>query len=94
MDVSDDSYKVNMQIPEIADLVRDGRRLLDNVLPGIGWRKHAEDMKADAKRYRVLSDEDKEIETLVENTGWPIERARRFYETNPNAAKFFIPPQP
>ena len=94
VDVSDDKYKVNMQIPEIADLVRDGRRHLDNVLPGIGWRKHAEDMKADAKRYRDLSDEDKEIEALVENTGWPIERARRFYETNPNAAKFFIPPQP
>jgi hypothetical protein len=94
VDVSDDEYKVNMQIPEIADLVRDGRRLLDNVLPGIGWRMHTEVIKADADRYRDLSDEDKEIETLVENTGWPIERARRFYETNPNAAKFFIPPQP
>jgi hypothetical protein len=90
-----ESYKVNMQIPEIAALVRDGRRLLDNVLPRIGWQKHAEDMKADADRYRDLSDEDKEIEALVENTGWPIKRARRFYETNPGAAKFLaILPHP
>jgi hypothetical protein len=85
-------HKENMKIPEIAALVRDGRGLLDNVLPGIGWRRHAEDMKADADRHRDLSDEEKKIEALVENTGWPVERARWFYETNPNAAKFFIPP--
>jgi hypothetical protein len=88
VDVSDDSYKVNMKIPEIAALVRDGRRLLDTVLPGIGWRKHAEDMKADAERYRDLSDEEKEIEALVENTGWSVERARWLYKTDPGAAKF------
>jgi hypothetical protein len=88
VDVSEERYKGDMKIPEIAALVRDGRRLLDNVLPGIGWRKHAEDMKADADRYRDLSDEKKEIEALVENTGWPIERARRFYKTDPDAAKF------
>jgi hypothetical protein len=87
-------HKENMQIPEIAALVRDGRGLLDNALPGIGWRKHAEDMKADADRYKSLSDEEKEIEALVENTGWPVERARWFYKTDPNAAKFFIPPHP
>jgi hypothetical protein len=87
-------HKENMKIPEIAALVRDGRELLDNVLPGIGWRGHAEDMKADADRFRDLSDEEKEIEALMENTGWPVERARRFYKTNPNAAKFFIPPHP
>jgi hypothetical protein len=81
-------HKENMKIPEIADLVRDGRGLLDTVLPGIGWRKHAEDMKTDADRYRSLSDEEKEIEALVESTGWTIERARWLYETHPGAAKF------
>ena len=68
--------------------------LLDNVLPGIGWGKHAEDMKADAERYRDLSDEDKEIEALVEVTGWPVERARWLYKNQPGFAKFFIPPHP
>jgi hypothetical protein len=81
-------HKENMKIPEIAALVRDGRGLLDNVLPGIGWRKHAEDMKADAERYRDLSDEEKEIEALVENTGWTVERARWLFETDPATAKF------
>jgi hypothetical protein len=88
VDVSEGRYKSDMKIPEIAALVRDGRRLLDNVLPGIGWRKHAEDMKADADRYKSLSDEEKEIEALVEVTGWTVERARWLYETNPGAAKF------
>lgn len=88
VDVSEERSKIDMKIPEIAALVRDGRRLLDNVLPGIGWRKHAEDMKTDAKRYKSLSDEEKEIEALVEVTGWTVEGARWLYETNPGAAKF------
>jgi hypothetical protein len=88
VDVSEERSKIDMKKPEIAALVREGRRLLDNVLPGIGWRKHAEDMKTDADRYRSLSDEEKEIEALVESTGWTIERARWLYETHPGAAKF------
>jgi hypothetical protein len=81
-------HKENMKIPEIADLVSDGRGLLDNVLPGIGWRKHAEDMKADADRYKALSKEEKDIERLAENMDWPVERARWLYKTDPAAAKF------
>jgi hypothetical protein len=81
-------HKENIKIPEIADLVRDGRGLLDNVLPGIGWRKHAEDMKADADRYKALSKEEKDIERLAENMDWPVERTRWLYETDPAAAKF------
>jgi hypothetical protein len=54
----------------------------------IGWQKHAEDMKTDADRYGSLSKEEKEIEALVENTGWTVERARWLYETHPGAAKF------
>jgi hypothetical protein len=88
-------HKENMKIPEIAALVREGRGLLDNVLPGIGWQKHAEDMKTDADRYRDLSDEDKEIERLAENMNWTVERARRLYKTDPSAAKFLaILPHP
>jgi hypothetical protein len=88
VDVSEERSKIDMKIPEIAGLVREGRQLLDNVLPGIGWRKHAKDMKTDADRYRDLSDEEKEIEALVENKGWTVERARWLYETHPGAAKF------
>jgi len=92
LDVPVDRKKDDMKIPQVADLVRDGRLLLDRVLGERGWQRKVEEMKAEAECYRSLSEEEKEIEALAETMGWTIEDARSLYRTNPEMARFLATP--
>lgn len=85
-------YEVNMKAPTVGALVRDGRSLLQEALRETGqqWPERAEEMKAEGERYGSLSEAEKEVERLAENTGWSLERARYFYRANPDVAKFLI----
>jgi hypothetical protein len=88
-------HKVDWKIPEVSGLIDDGQLLLDKILSGEGgWRKRAREMKAEAERYRSLSEEGKEIETLAESMGWTVDRARSLYQTNPEMARFLVVFQP
>jgi hypothetical protein len=75
--VPEDRYDVDKKIPQVADLARDGRLLLDQALREGSWQSKAEEMKAEAERYKSLSDDEKWIEALAENTGMTIEGAKR-----------------
>ena len=95
----EDRYKGDMKIPEVTALVREGRRVLDDVFAGEGgWQRHAEKMKDEAKRYSSLDEKSRLIERVAENTGWTVEKARSFCQTNPGLAKFmatdFLDPRP
>ena len=95
----EERYKGDMKIPEVTALVREGRRLLDDVFAGEGgWQTRAEQMKAEAERYTSLDEESKLIERVAENTGWTVEKARSFCQTNPGLAEFmatdFSDPRP
>ncbi len=87
-----DRYKVDMKIPQVSDMVRAGRLLLDAVLGKGGWQEKAAEMRAESDRYKALSDQEKEAEALAENMGWTVEQARDLYQTNPEIARFLATP--
>lgn len=89
-DVDEDRYSGDMKVPVIADLVRDGRNLLNKVAGAGGWQKLAEEMKNEAQRYGSLNQEEKEIEQLAGSTGWSLDRARSFLQSNPGGARLLI----
>jgi len=77
------------KIPEVTRLIESGRGHLDEVLRGEGgWQKHADNMKAEAERYRSLSNEEKEIEALAESIGWTVEHTRLRYHDKPAMVRF------
>ena len=89
VEYDEDRYKVDMKIPKVASLVREGRTRLDQALISEGgWNNRAEEMKAEGDRYNSLSEEEREVEQLAENTGWPIEQAQAFRKGSPGAAQF------
>lgn len=92
LDVHKVRYEVHRQVPQVADLVRDGRTLLDKVFGWGGWQRKAEEMKAEASRYQALSEEEKEIEDLAEKRNWSAERARSLFRKNPGLARFLAIP--
>jgi DNA repair ATPase RecN len=84
-----DRYEVNKKISQVEALVRNGRDLLSRALGGKeSWKQRAEAMKAEAKRYSSLTEEEKKIEALAESIGETLEEARSLYKANPGLAKF------
>ena len=85
------------KIPTVTGLIEDGQLLLGKALRSEGgWQKRADEMKQEGKRYNSLTEEEKEVELLAENTGWTVEKARSYYQTSPEWAKFrafFSPPR-
>jgi predicted DNA-binding protein (UPF0251 family) len=92
VDTEGRSYDIYAKIPAVTKLIKEGRRILEEASGEMEWRKRAEWMKVEAKRYRSLSEEEKEIEALAESTGWSIEEARSCYQRNPEEARFLATP--
>ncbi len=84
-----ETYEANFKIPQLEALGRSGRTLLNKALSSEGgWRKRAEEMKAEIERYSSLSEEEKEVEQLAENLGWSVERAYSLFQEAPAVAQF------
>lgn len=83
-------YEISMEIPEVKDLVRDGRAALKRALGKGGWRKRAEGIKEEQKRYFSLSAQDKEAERIAEESGQPVERIRALYEAGNDGVLGFL----
>lgn len=69
-------YETGMEIPEVKDLVRDGRALLKRALGHQGWRDRAEEMRKDAERFLSLGEHERDTELVAERTGVSKERIR------------------
>lgn len=79
----EERYEGDMKIPEVAALVREGRRILDDALAGEGgWQRRAQEMKAEAERYNSLDEESKLVERMADNTGQTAEDIRSFLSRN------------
>lgn len=92
LDVHKNRYEAHRQVSLVANLVNDGRTLLDKVFGWGGWRRKAEEMKAEASRYKALSEEEKEIEALAEKMQLPLEEARSLFRRSPEVARFLAIP--
>ncbi len=90
--VSDRSYDLYAKIPTVTREVEAGRTILEDALPDTGWRRYAEHTRAEAARYRSLSEEERVVEAITEVTGWSLEDARALYRTNPWMARFLATP--
>jgi hypothetical protein len=97
VEYDEDRYKSDMKIPAVTGLIDEGRGLLGAALRSEGgWQKRAEEMKKEGKRYRSLTEEEKEVEQLAENNSWTVEQARSYRETSPGWTKlrtYFSPPR-
>ena len=98
-DYVEDRYKQHAKIPEVDRLITKGQALLGRLLSREGgWQTRAEQMKAEAERYRSLDEESRLIARVAENTGWTVEHARSFCTTSPGLAEFmatdFSDPRP
>lgn len=69
-------YEINMEIPEVKDLVRDGRALLKSALGDEGWRERTEKMRKDAERFLSLEEQERDTELVAERTGVSKEKIR------------------
>ncbi len=78
---SEAKYKETMEVPEVKNLVIEGRNLLKRALGAEGWRNHAETMKKDADRFDSLSEQERDLEIMADQTGLPIEKVRRYAES-------------
>ena len=88
LEIDLDRYKVDMKIPKVANLVRDGRKILDEALKDEGgWKARAKKMKIEGEHYNSLSREEQEIEAQAKNMGMTIEEARAFYYESPVFAR-------
>jgi DNA primase len=73
--VDEKRYKVDSKIPAVTRLIEEGRKLLGKVLSSEGgWQKRAKEMKAEAKRYNSLSEDEKLRERTAEDMGLPIDQ--------------------
>jgi len=63
--------------PRVRQMVGRGRKILERALGAEGWQEHTEAMKAEAERWRALSEAEQEAEDSVEHLGLPYEEALR-----------------
>lgn len=70
------TYEDNMEIPEVKDLVRDGRALLKQAFGNEGWRERAREMRKDAERFLSLDEQERDTQLVAERTGIPADRVR------------------
>jgi hypothetical protein len=75
VDIPED-YDIEMKIPTVAGMVRDGRKILDKALGEGEWSNRAQEMKSDAEHYLSLDQRGRMIEDLVRWRGWSPEVAR------------------
>lgn len=61
----------------VRKMVLRGRRVLERALGAEGWRKQVETMRAEAKRWRSMSEPEREAELEAEALGIPPEEAQR-----------------
>lgn len=59
------------------NMVRRGRKILEQALGKEGWQEHIEAMRTEAARWRSLSDEERGYERLAEWLGKSVEEVRR-----------------
>jgi len=69
-------YGIDMKIPAVQRLVREGRDILDKALGEGEWSKRAQEMKSNAKDYLSLDEMGRMIEDLARWHGWSLEVAR------------------
>ena len=75
VDIPED-YDIDMKIPTVAGMVRDGRDILDTALGEGEWSTRAQEMKSDAEHYLSLDERGRMIEDLARWQGWSPEKAR------------------
>jgi hypothetical protein len=63
--------------PRVRQMIKRGRKMLESALGTEGWRKQVEAMRAEAKRWQELSDEEQIIEMLAERDDVTGEEARK-----------------
>jgi hypothetical protein len=63
--------------PRVRQMVNRGRSLLERTLGKEGWQDHIEAMKAEAKRWKALSEIEQIAEGVSESLGIPYEEALR-----------------
>jgi len=69
-------YRIDMKIPAVQRLVREGRDILDKALGEGEWSNRAQEMKSDAEHYLSLDEWGRMIEDLARWHGWSSEVAR------------------
>jgi hypothetical protein len=69
-------YEIDMKIPAVQGMVREGRDILDNALGEGEWSNRAQEMKSDAEHYLSLDEWGRMIEDLARWHGWSPEVAR------------------
>ncbi len=97
-------YDIDMKLPAVQGMIREGRDILDNALGEGEWSNRAQEMKSDAEHYLSLDEWGRMIEDLARWHGWSPEVARarredptrfesiiRFLHT---AARSRLPPYP
>ncbi len=71
------SFKSSGDHSTVREMVGRGRRLLERVLEKEGWQQQIQDMKAEAKRWRSLSDVEQNAEGIAEHLGISYAEALR-----------------
>jgi hypothetical protein len=69
-------YRIDMKIPAVQRLVREGRDILDKALGEGEWSNRAQEMKSDAEHYLKLNKMGRMIEDLARWHSWSPEVAR------------------
>ena len=69
-------YEIDMKIPAVQGMIREGRDVLDNALGEGEWSNRAQEMKSDAEHYLSLDEWGRMIEDLARWHGWSPEVAR------------------
>jgi hypothetical protein len=74
------SFDIYRDYSTVRDMVRRGRLILVKALGEEGWQQQIQDMKAEAERWRSLSDVEQNAEGIAEHLGIPYAEALRHAE--------------
>ncbi len=86
------AQRVKNDASRVREMIKRGKKLLEDAFGEEGWRNQVEAMKAEAKHFRNLSIEEQAVQTLVDGCELEEEARRQIARTEKSRRKPFLLP--